>query len=160
MKSHLITEIARWVCLVICLPGLIAHARTGAFRRIWNWPMRIGVACWLLFSLLGWLGDWATHRYILGGTVIVLRDVCQVLCIIGVVSIFIFMGVFLLAILRDFRTPSVPDMAPIDSVQDLILHGRETEAIEVYQKQMETGQTEAVEAVGQIAASLKAGLRV
>ena len=122
--------------------------------------MRTGAVSWLLFGLLGWMGDLATHRHIFGGTVIVLHDVCLVLFNVGFVSIFIFLAVFLLTILRDFRTPSVPDMAPIDSVQDLILHGRETKAVEVYQKQMETGQVEAVEAVGQIAASLKADLRV
>ena len=154
------TEIARWVWFAFCLFVLVGEARAGVFRRIWNWPMRIGVACWLLFALLGWLGDWATHRHIIGGAVIVLRDAGFVLFAIGFVSIFIFLAVFLVTILRDFRTPSVPNMAPIDSVQDLILHGRETEAIDVYQKQMEAGQEEAVEAVGQIAASLKAGLRV
>ena len=160
MNWHLITEIARWVGLAYSLFVIIEQARLGAFRRIWNWPMRIGAACWLLFALLGWVGDWATHRHIFGSTVIVLRDVCLVLFNVGFASIFIFLAVFLVTILRDLRSPSVPDMAPIDSVQDLILHGRETEAVEVYQKQMKTGQAEAMEAVSQIASSLKAGLRV
>ena len=161
MSWHIIAEIARWVGFAFSLAAIIGQARAGAFRRIWNWPMRIGIICMLFFALLGWFGDWATHSHILSSSlVVILRDITLIAFSVGFFSLGIFLVGFLITMLRDFRSPSISVMAPLDSVQELILHGKQPEAIELYQKQMETGQAEAVEAVGQIAASLKAGLRV
>ena len=87
--------------LLAGLPNFVQGARWGAFHRIWNWPLKIGLGSWLLAFLLPQVlhgpAAFPIFMCLFGG---------------GMVSLMVFVAVMLAMMIGDSRKPPEPQGPP------------------------------------------------